>query len=225
MLKNPLLHNPAEIDAALAGVLEGPTDELARATRPAFLANDRSPVEWSGEDWDRMAAERRDLLDMASVSAQFDAEAFLLDGYAVFREVMTLDAIDEWIAALRRGQQLNDALLRADWNLIDWHDLVVTSEPLKIDHLALPPGSIVYCLSHAAHGVAPKAPGRQTRWCSLHCYRKADDTTGHVQPPSAVPPVWAMKAQRGELPSDLAKLLRHSHDRDLTGGRTDHDEP
>ena len=123
MLKNPLLHNPAEIDVALAGVLEGPTDELARATRPAFLANDRSPVEWSGEDWDRMAAERRDLLDMASVSAQFDAEAFLLDGYAVFREVMTLDAIDEWIAALRRGQQLNDALLRADWNLIDWHDL------------------------------------------------------------------------------------------------------
>ena len=116
-----------------------------------------------------------------------------------------------------------DEQLRHGWLKDRFHP--VTSEPLKIDHLALPPGSIVCCLSHAAHGVAPKTPGRQTRWCSLHCYRKADDTTGHVQPPSAVPPVWAMKAQRGELPPDLAKLLRHSHDRDLTGGRTDHDEP
>jgi hypothetical protein len=393
VLKNPLLHNPAEIDVGLARVLEGPTDKLARATRPAFLANDRSPVQWCAEDWVRMAAERRDLLDMASVSAQFDAEAFLLDGYTVFREVMTADVIDEWTTALRRGQQLNDALLTADWNMIDWLDLgrtppekfltsaeieatlggsqqtprstddagvqtlrqhslfaeffpaghvpflmnvlthpqflelqrmclssddiyfdhhqllsrpggysggrwhshgigggrddcgsatvpeyraqpninltlcyprgfeaqgdgglklvagshlfrdpsgcraatddefrrgwlrdrrhPVTSKPLKIEHLAVPPGSIVCCLSHAAHGVAPRAPGRQTRWCSLYCYRKADDNTGYVQPPSAVPSVWAMKAQRGELPPDLARLLRHSHDRELTGGRTD----
>ena len=396
MQTNPLLHPLGDLDPALARVVQGPTSELARATRPALLANDRSPVEWSTDDWNRLETDRRDLLDMAAVTTQFDAETFLRDGYAVFREIMTADAVDEWTAALIRGQELNDTLLTSDWSAIDWHGLgrtppeksltaeeikgalggsqkapqatdeagaqtlrqhslfaeyfpaahipflmnvlthphflqlqrmclgaqdvyfdhhqllsrpagysgcfwhshrigagrddcgsatlseyraqpninltlcypqgfaapadgglklvagshlfrdptgcraetdeelrrgwlrgrvhPVTSEPLRIEHLALPPGSIVCCLSHSAHGVAPKAAGRGTRWCSLHCYRKADDMTGHVQPPSAVPPVWAMKAQRGELPSVLAQLLRHSHDRELSGGRTDHDD-
>ena len=41
-----------------------------------------------------------------------------------------------------------------------------------------------------------------------------------VQPPHAVPPLWALKAQRGELPPVLTKLMRPSFDRALTGGRT-----
>ena len=48
----------------------------------------------------------------------------------------------------------------------------VTLEPLQIEYISLPPGSVVCCLSHAAHAVAPKALGRQTRWCSLYCYKK-----------------------------------------------------
>ena len=80
---------------------------------------------------------------------------------------------------------------------------------------------MVCCLSHAAHGVAAKAAYRKTRWCSLHCYKKADDKTGDVQPPSAVPPLWALKAQRGELPDVLSELLRPSFDRTLTGGRVE----
>ncbi len=100
----------------------------------------------------------------------------------------------------------------------------VTGAPLKIERLSLPPGSIVCCLTHAAHGVDPKTADRKTRWCTLYCYKKPDDLTGLVQPPSAVPPVWAMKAQRGELPEILQVLLRHSFDRVLTGGRTEHDE-
>ncbi len=96
----------------------------------------------------------------------------------------------------------------------------VTSEPLRIERFSLAPGSVVCCLSHAAHAVAPKVPGRETRWCSLYCYKKADDATGHVQPPHSVPPVWGMKAQRGELPDVLTELLRPSFDRELTGGRT-----
>ncbi len=100
----------------------------------------------------------------------------------------------------------------------------VTGAPLKIERLSLPPGSIVCCLTHAVHGVDPKTADRKTRWCTLYCYKKPDDLTGLVQPPSAVPPVWAMKAQRGELPEKLQVLLRHSFDRKLTGGRTEHDE-
>ncbi len=100
----------------------------------------------------------------------------------------------------------------------------VTGAPLKIERLSLPPGSIVCCLTHAVHGVDPKTADRKTRLCTLYCYKKPDDLTGLVQPPSAVPPVWAMKAQRGELPEILQVLLKHSFDRNLTGGRTEHDE-
>jgi hypothetical protein len=100
----------------------------------------------------------------------------------------------------------------------------VTEEPLEIEHLSLPPGSVVCCLSHAAHAVAEKSPGKKTRWCSLFCYRKPDTNDGYAQPPTSVPPVWAMKASRGELPSTLTKLLRPSYDLELTGGRTKHVE-
>ena len=101
----------------------------------------------------------------------------------------------------------------------------VTSEPLQMEHFSLPPGSVVCCLSHAVHGVAPKAPGKGFRWCSLYCYKKADDVSGHAQPPHSVPPVWAMKAQRGELPAVLTELFRPSYDRKLTGGRTESAQP
>lgn len=112
-----------------------------------------------------------------------------------------------------------DAAINAGWLKDRVHP--ITGAPLVIEHLELPPGSVVCCLSHAAHGVAPKAAHRQTRWCSLACYKKADDTSGHLQPPSAVPPLWALKAQRGELPAVLTELLRPSYDRELTGGRVE----
>ena len=82
MDRNPLLAEVRDPDAAR--VLEGPTVELARATRPDFLGNPRSPVEWSAGDWDDMEAARDDLLDLAAVREQFDRGAFLRDGYAVF---------------------------------------------------------------------------------------------------------------------------------------------
>ena len=99
----------------------------------------------------------------------------------------------------------------------------VTGRPLEMEHLALPAGSVVCCLSHAAHGVSPKAAGRQTRLCSLFCYRKPW-TDGRAQPPWEVPPVWALKALRGELPPVLTDLLRPGFDRGLTAGKTRSDE-
>jgi len=100
----------------------------------------------------------------------------------------------------------------------------VTGKPLEIEHFSLRPGSVVCCLSHAAHGVAAKKPNRPTRWCALMCYRRAAETDGHAQPPTSVPPVWAMKAQRRELPSVLTELLRPSYDLNLTGGRSEYVE-
>ena len=396
MPRNPLLE-PEVSDPILARTLRGPSSELARATRPHFLANERSPVEWTERDWDLMEANRRDIFDMEAVDSQFDSARFLEDGYAVLRGIMTPDAVAEWTAALQYGQHLNDTLLTSDWSQIDWlglgrtfptetltsdkiqnalggsqqvpqvndeegvktlrqhsvfaeyfpaghvtflmnllthpqmlqvqrmcldcHDIYfdhnqlltrpggypgnkwhsheigggkdncgvaslseyraqpnaiitlcypqgfeadndgglkiirgshlfrdpkgcraatdeameqgwlqgrvhpVTSEPLQMEHLSLPAGSIVCCLSHAAHGVAPKAPGKETRWCSNYCYKKVDDTTGYAQPPLSVPPVWAMKAHRGELPAVLTELLRPSYDKELTGGRTEYAQP
>ena len=396
MPQNPLL-GPEVLDPTLAAVLRGPTSDLARATRPDFLANAQSPVQWSRSDWDRLEANREDLFDMSAVAAQFDGASFLRDGYAVLRGVMTSRTVEMWTAALQYGQQLNDRLLTSDWTQIDWYGLgrtpptksltadeiknalsgsqwvpqsddeagvktlrqhsvfaeyfpaghvlflmnvlthpqmlqlqrmclgcdeiyfdhnqlltrppgypggawhshrigggadncglaglseyqaqpnfnltlcypqgfeaeddgglklirgshlfrdpagcravtdeemrqgwlagrlhPVTGEPLFIEHLSLPPGSIVCCLSHAAHAVAPKAPSRATRWCSLHCYKKPNDTSGHAQPPHSIPPVWAMKTQRGELPDVLIELLRLSYDKVLTGGRTEDSQP
>ena len=77
------------------------------------------------------------------------------------------------------------------------------------------------CLSHAAHAVSPKAVDKETRWATLYCYKKADERTGLVLPSHAVPPVWAVKAQRGELPKVLTELFRPSYDRELTQGLTD----
>jgi hypothetical protein len=387
---NPLLV-PHIDDPLLAKAMEGPTVELAQATRPEFMQNAGSPVQWSSQDFARMEIERENFLDWQAVLAQFDADEYFADGYAVLRGVMTPAAVDAWTAAVHLGQALNDRLLVADWGAVDWErlgrrpptamvarsaiqaalggsqlvpqaddeagvktlrqhslfaeyfsaghidylmdllthpqmlelqrlclvaDMVyfdhnqllnrapgykgggwhshligggydnagavgiedyrrqpnanltlcypqgfsadedgglkfvrgshlfrdpagcrapgdealragwlrgrvhpVTGRALEIEHLALPPGSIVCCLSHAAHGVAPKALDRSKRWASLFCFRKADDRTGFVQPPHAVPPIWALKAQRGELPQVLTELLRPSFDRELTAGR------
>ena len=88
MPQNPLL-GPEVLDPTLAAVLRGPTSDLARATRPDFLANAQSPVQWSRSDWDRLEANREDLFDMSAVAAQFDGASFLRDGYAVLKGIMT----------------------------------------------------------------------------------------------------------------------------------------
>ncbi len=122
MPQNPLLA-PEVSDPTLAGPLLRPTGELAQATRPDFLANEQSPVQWSRSDWDRLEANREDIFDRSAVAAQFDHASFLRDGYAVLRGIMTPNAIEAWTAALKHGQQLNDTLLTSDWSRIDWHGL------------------------------------------------------------------------------------------------------
>ena len=395
MPQNPLLVTET-LDPILAKPLLGPTSELAIATRPDFLDNHESPVQWSENDWKHLEVNRQDIFDMSAIMEQFDQASFLTDGYAILKEIMTPEVIKKWTESLKYGQQLNDRLLKSDWSQINWqalgrtqpktfltaneiknalggsqmvpqtddeagvktlrqhsvlaeyfpaghvpflmdvlthpqmlqlqrmclgcHDIYfdhnqlltrsagyaggawhshkigggtdndgitspleyqtqpnfnltlcypqgfeakkdgglklirgshlfrdptgchatndeemqkgwlakrlhpVTNQPMKIEHLSLPPGSIVCCLSHAAHAVAPKASSKKPRWCSLYCYKKANDASGHVQPPHSVPPIWAMKALRGELPPVLTELFRPSFDNKLTGGRTSYEQ-
>ena len=122
MPQNPLLV-PEVSDPTLAQLLLRPTDALASATRPSFLANNHSPVQWSHSDWEQLEDNREPLFDMSAVAAQFDHASFLRDGYAVLKEVMTPKTVEDWTAALKYGQQLNDRLLKSDWNQIDWDTL------------------------------------------------------------------------------------------------------
>eukprot|EP01051_Picozoa_sp_SAG22_P001168 SAG22_NODE_43_length_25304_cov_5.394644_20_plen_843_part_00 len=50
----------------------------------------------------------------------------------------------------------------------------VTKRPLVRERLALPPGSLVACLTHAPHAVDRRLAGRGTRWNALLCYANAD---------------------------------------------------
>ncbi|MDP6700019.1 MAG: hypothetical protein QGH25_10240, partial [Candidatus Latescibacteria bacterium] len=112
-----------ELPEPIAWLLTLPTQTLARATRPACLTNERSPVEWGQADWDQFAADRADIFDWDAVAAQFDRKTYWRDGYAVLEGVMTPQTIDTWTAALQQGQRRNDALLESDWNDIDWPGL------------------------------------------------------------------------------------------------------
>ena len=103
--------------------LRRPSSELARATRPAFLNNGQSPVEWSEADWAHMEDNREDIFDRAAIMEQLDPTSFLRDGYAVFERIMKPAAIALWTAALKHGQTFNDTLLTADWSEVDWPGL------------------------------------------------------------------------------------------------------
>ncbi len=392
VIRNPFLSDKTD-HPRVKSVVEGDVETLARATRPDFVGNPASPLMWGQREWDSLEANREDILDFDAVRSVFDPDQFLIDGYTVFKGVMTESAQARWVEAAREGQRINDALIRGNWGEIDWQRLgrsvperrlteeeidraiggsqqvsqsddeagvltlrnhsvfaeyfpaghvgflmdvlthpqmlelqrmalgtyeiyfdhnqlltrpggyaggswhshrigggyddcgtadldayraqpnavlticypegfddnvdgglkmirgshlfrdpsgcrfqddatvqaewmasrthPVTGEALRIERPSLPPGSLVCCLSHAAHAVSPKAAGRSTRWATIFCYKKADKKTGLVLPSHAIPPVWAAKAKRGELPGVLVELFRPSYERELTQGLTD----
>ena len=92
MPQNPLLVTET-LDPILAKPLLGPTSELAIATRPVFLDNRESPVQWSENDWKHLEVNRQDIFDMSAIMEQFDQASFLTDGYAILKEIMTPEVI------------------------------------------------------------------------------------------------------------------------------------
>jgi hypothetical protein len=47
----------------------------------------------------------------------------------------------------------------------------LTGEPLEIEYLAVPPGTVVLMWTHAAHAVRPRLPDSPTRWTVVYAYR------------------------------------------------------
>ena len=53
-----------------------------------------------------------------------------------------------------------------------------TGEPLKIQSLSAPPGTVVLMWTHAAHAVNPRKPNSDTRWCVVYAYRNPGKPSG-----------------------------------------------
>ena len=47
----------------------------------------------------------------------------------------------------------------------------ITGQPLEIEELAAPEGSVVLMWTHAAHAVTPRRAGSDTRWTVVYAYR------------------------------------------------------
>jgi hypothetical protein len=101
----------------------------------------------------------------------------------------------------------------------------VTGEPMICEEVGLPPGSLVAINTHTAHRVAPTRPDGERRLAMSLFASKADAAAQAVLPPYTVPPLWALKTLRGELPSALAEFFRSGVDRSLTGGEDGSGDP
>ena len=63
----------------------------------------------------------------------------------------------------------DDADMRAGWMAGKTHP--ATGEPLAIEHLGAPTGSVIIMWTHAAHGVVARKPDSTTRYCVVYAYR------------------------------------------------------
>lgn len=63
----------------------------------------------------------------------------------------------------------SDEELRQGWLKGKRHPM--TGEPLTIEYLSAPAGSVVLMWTHAAHAVWPRQPGSPTRWTVVYAYR------------------------------------------------------
>lgn len=46
-----------------------------------------------------------------------------------------------------------------------------TGEPMEVENLTAPPGTVALMWTHALHGVTPRKAGSDTRWCVVYAYR------------------------------------------------------
>ena len=125
--------------------------------------------------------------------------------------------------ATRGSGAAEDRRMEAAW--LHGRPHPVTGAPMRCEEVRLPPGSLVAINTHCAHKVgATDASGKRRLAMSLFA-SKADDTAQAVLPPYTVPPLWALKTLRGELPSSLAEFFRNGVDRSLTGGEDGSGDP
>jgi hypothetical protein len=63
----------------------------------------------------------------------------------------------------------SDEELRSGWLAGKRHP--ITEEPLEIEYLSAPPGTVIVMWTHAAHAVSPRRTGSSTRWTVVYAYR------------------------------------------------------
>lgn len=73
-------------------------------------------------------------------------------------------------------QAANDEALREGWLAGKTHP--ETREPLKIQTLSVPPGTVVLMWTHAAHAVTPRKQDSDTRWTVVYGYYKPGKDPG-----------------------------------------------
>jgi phytanoyl-CoA dioxygenase PhyH len=62
-----------------------------------------------------------------------------------------------------------DAELESTWLVGKRHPL--SGEPLRVERMSAPPGSVVLMWTHALHGVTPRSADSDTRWTVVYAYR------------------------------------------------------
>jgi phytanoyl-CoA dioxygenase PhyH len=62
-----------------------------------------------------------------------------------------------------------DAELEATWLAGKRHP--ISGEPLRVERLHAPPGSVILMWTHALHGVTPRSADSDTRWTVVYAYR------------------------------------------------------
>ncbi|MBV9868995.1 MAG: phytanoyl-CoA dioxygenase family protein [Abitibacteriaceae bacterium] len=69
----------------------------------------------------------------------------------------------------------SDEELRASWLAGKQHPH--TGQPLEIECLDAPPGTVALMWTHAAHAVTPRQPQSETRWAVVYAYRNPGATS------------------------------------------------
>lgn len=73
-------------------------------------------------------------------------------------------------------QARTDEDLREGWLAGKTHP--ETGEPLEIEALSAPPGTVALMWTHAAHAVSERKSDSSTRWCVVYAYRNPGEPSG-----------------------------------------------
>ena len=87
-----------------------------------------------------------------------------------------------------------------------------SGEPLRIEKLSLPPGSMVSFGHHMPHHVGHRDDTAETRWGLLMAYRTPDATAAPARWNEGTPPHWA---ERMENAGALTPAMRQIFEGDL----------
>ncbi len=71
---------------------------------------------------------------------------------------------------------ITDEDLQAGWLVGKTHP--ETGEPLRIERLSVPKGTVILMWTHAAHAVTPRKRGSDTRWTVVYAYRNPGKPSG-----------------------------------------------